>query len=273
MENSFHGRTLATLAATGRSKYRKGFSPDMPGFKFVPFNDFEAIEEAFTEKTCAIMMEPVQGEGGIIPANPEYIRKVRQFCDEKGILLLFDEVQCGMGRTGNFYAYQTFGVEPDALSMAKAIANGMPMGAMIVKRKHSGVLQPGMHASTFGGTALVSAAALGTAEAFDQENVLENCRAMGKYLYDELVKITAMMPFVTCVRACGLMIGIVLDRPAAPVVPIMLKHNLVVLTAGECVVRLLPRLNLTKEEADLGLSILKQGLEEFGETIANGEKA
>ncbi len=273
MENSFHGRTLATLAATGRSKYRKGFSPDMPGFKFVPFNDFEAIEEAFTEKTCAIMMEPVQGEGGIIPANPEYIRKVRQFCDEKGILLLFDEVQCGMGRTGNFYAYQTFGVEPDALSMAKAIANGMPMGAMIVKRKHSGVLQPGMHASTFGGTALVSAAALATAEAFDQENVLENCRAMGKYLYDELVKITAMMPFVTGVRACGLMIGIVLDRPAAPVVPIMLKHNLVVLTAGECVVRLLPRLNLTKEEADLGLSILKQGLEEFGETIANGEKA
>lgn len=134
MDNSFHGRTLATLAETGRAKYRKGFEPEVPGFKQVPFNNFAALEAAVSANTCAILLEPVQGEGGILPADAEYLKKVRALCDEKDILLLFDEVQCGMGRIGTRFAWQSFGVEPDALSMAKAIANGLPMGAFIVKR-------------------------------------------------------------------------------------------------------------------------------------------
>ena len=137
MKDSFHGRTLATLAATGRSKYRKGFAPDMPGFQFATFNDFESVKALVNEKTAAILMEPVQGEGGIIPADPEFIRKVRELCDEKDILLLFDEVQCGMGRTGTFFAWQNYGIMPDALSMAKALGNGFPIGAVLASRKYS----------------------------------------------------------------------------------------------------------------------------------------
>ena len=169
MENSFHGRTLATLAATGRAKYRKGFEPDMPGFKQVPFNDFDALAAAVTDKTCGILLEIVQGEGGILPADTEYLNKVRALCDEKDILMLCDEVQCGMGRTGTLFAWQGAGVEPDAFSMAKALANGLPMGGFIVKRKFTDVLTVGTHASTFGGTPLVSAAALAVQQVFDEE--------------------------------------------------------------------------------------------------------
>lgn len=270
MDNSFHGRTLATLAATGRAKYRKGFEPDMPGFKQVPFNDIEALRNAITEKTCAVVLEPVQGEGGILPADPEYLKQVRALCDEKGILLLFDEVQCGMGRIGTRFAWQSFGVEPDAFSMAKAIANGLPMGAFIVKRKYAETLTPGTHASTFGGTALVSAAALAVQEAFDRENVLENCRVQGEYLRTRLAEIGRKYSFVKGVRGMGLMIGIVLDREAATLAGLCLKQNLVVLTAGETVLRLLPRLNLTRAEADEGIARISAALEELNTLIQKG---
>ncbi len=191
MVDSFHGRTLATLAATGRAKYRKGFEPDMPGFVQVPFNDFEAVKAAVTERTCAVMLEPVQGEGGILPADAAYLKQLRAFCDEHDILLLFDEVQCGMGRIGTMFAWQSFGVEPDVFTMAKAIANGLPMGAVVASRRLSGVLTPGTHASTFGGTPLVSAAALAVQETFDREKVLENCVCQGEYLMQRLREITA----------------------------------------------------------------------------------
>lgn len=263
MHDSFHGRTLATLAATGRSKYRKGFAPDMPGFRQVTFNDFAELEAAVNEHTCAILLEPVQGEGGIIPADREYLKKVRALCDARKILLLFDEVQCGMGRTGNLFAYQTFGVEPDALSMAKAIANGLPMGAFIVKRQYANTLQPGMHASTFGGTPLVSAAALAVLEVIERENILANCRKMAAFLQENLEKLTQKYAFVKAVRSCGLMIGIVLDREAAAVLPLLLKNGMIALTAGETVIRLLPRLNLTQEEAEYGLAILEKSLDEY----------
>lgn len=270
MDNSFHGRTLATLAATGRAKYRKGFEPDMPGFKQVPFNDIDALRNAITEKTCAIVLEPVQGEGGILPADPEYLKQVRALCDEKGILLLFDEVQCGMGRLGTRFAWQSFGVEPDAFSMAKAIANGLPMGGFIVKRKYAETLTPGTHASTFGGTALVSAAALAVQEAFDHENVLENCRVQGEYLRTQLAEIGKKYSFVKGVRGMGLMIGIVLDREAATLAGLCLKQKLVVLTAGETVLRLLPRLNLTRAEADEGITRIAAALEELNTLIQKG---
>ncbi len=267
MVNSFHGRTLATLAATGRAKYRKGFAPDMPGFVQVPFNDFEALKAAVTDKTCAIMLEPVQGEGGILPANPEYLRQVRALCDERDILLLFDEVQCGMGRTGTLFAWQNFGVEPDALSMAKAIANGFPMGAFIVKRKYATVLTVGMHASTFGGTPLACAAALAVQDAISKEHVLENCREQGAYLMQRLREMTAAYPFVREVRGLGMMIGVVLDREAGPLSQLLLEHGLITLTAGETVLRLLPPLTLTRAEADEGLSLIAAGLAEFAGKI------
>ena len=267
MENSFHGRTLATLAATGRAKYRKGFEPDMPGFRQVPYNDIEALKGAITDKTCAILLEPVQGEGGILPADPGYLRQVRQLCDEKNLMLLFDEVQCGMGRLGTLYAWQSFGVEPDAFSMAKALANGLPMGAMVISRKYATVLKAGEHASTFGGTPLVSAAALAVQEVFEKENILDNVCKQGEYLMRELGKITREYKFVKAVRGKGLMIGVVLDRPAGALAAAILKHNLITLTAGETVLRLLPALNLTREDADLALERIAAGLKDYAATL------
>ena len=263
MENSFHGRTLATLAATGRAKYRKGFEPDVPGFLQVPFNDFDALEKAATGPVCAVMLEMVQGEGGILPADPEYLKKVRQLCDERDILLLCDEVQCGMGRLGTRFAFQSFGVVPDALSMAKAIANGLPMGGFIVREKYADVLTVGNHASTFGGTALVSAAALAVQEAFDRDGVLENCREQGAFLMAELERIGRKYPCVKGVRGRGLMIGVVLDRPAGPLSAACLKQQLVTLTAGENVLRLLPPLVITRAEAEEAVRRIDAALQEF----------
>ncbi len=261
MVDSFHGRTLATLAATGRAKYRKGFEPDMPGFKQVEFNNFEALKAAITEHTCAVLLEPVQGEGGILPADPEYLKQVRALCDNKGLLLLFDEVQSGMGRIGTRYAWQSFGVEPDAFSMAKAIANGFPMGGFIVKRKYAHTLPVGTHASTFGGTPLASAAALAVQQAFDNEGILENCREVGAYLKKELQQKCGKFPMVKEVRGMGLMIGVVLDREAGTLAAKLLGDKLIVLTAGENVLRLLPPLNITKAQADTAVSLIAKHLE------------
>ena len=263
MTDSFHGRTLATLAATGRSKYRKGFSPDMPGFKQVPFNDIEALKEAITDKTAAVMLEPVQGEGGIMPSCPEYLKEVRALCDEKGILLLFDEVQCGMGRTGTFFAFQSYGVEPDAVSMAKALGNGFPIGAFIVKRKWADTLVVGEHASTFGGTPLACAAASAVVDVIDSEKILDNCSKMGEYLMAELEKLAEKYDFIEKVRGRGLMLGVVCDRPAGVLLPLLLEEGLVALTAGENVLRLMPPLNVTKEEADCAIQIMDKVFSEF----------
>lgn len=263
MENSFHGRTLATLAATGRAKYRKGFEPDTPGFLQVPFNDIAALKAAITPQVCAIMLEPVQGEGGILPADPDYLKQVRALCDEKDVLLLFDEVQCGMGRIGTRFAFQSFGVIPDAFSMAKAIANGLPMGGFMVRKPFADTLTAGTHASTFGGTPLVSAAALAVQECFDKDGVLENCREQGAYLMKRLAEISKPYAFVKGVRGMGLMIGLVLDRPAGPLAAALLKKNLIVLTAGETVLRLLPPLVITRQEADLAVERIAGALAEF----------
>ena len=253
MDNSFHGRTLATLAATGRSKYRKGFEPDVPGFKQVPFNDIEALKAALTPDVCGIMLEMVQGEGGILPADIEYLKQVRDLCDKHDVLMLSDEVQCGMGRIGTRFAFQSFGVIPDAVSMAKAIANGYPMGGFIVREKFADVLTVGTHASTFGGTPLACAAALAVQKCFDEDGILENCRTIGAYLMDKLAEVGKKYNCVQGVRGKGLMIGVVLDRPAAELHGLLLNENLVTLTAGETVLRLLPPLVITKEDADFAI--------------------
>ena len=267
MVDSFHGRTLATLAATGRSKYRKGFAPDMPGFKQVPFNDIEALRAAITDKTAAVMLEPVQGEGGIMPSCPDYLKAVRALCDEKGILLLFDEVQCGMGRTGTFFAFQSYGVEPDAVSTAKALGNGFPIGAFIVKRKWANTLVVGEHASTFGGTPLACAAASAVIDVMDSEGVLENCREMGSFLMQGLQKLADKYDFIKTVRGRGLMLGVVCDRPAAELIPLLLDAGLIALTAGETVLRLMPPLNVSREEAETALSIMDKVFADFNEKI------
>lgn len=263
MNNGFHGRTLATLAATGRPQYRQGFAPDMPGFKYVDFNDLEGLRSAIDARTCAVMLEPIQGEGGVLPANPDYLKAVRALCDQQNILLLFDEVQCGMGRTGEFYAFQSYGVTPDALSMAKAMANGLPMGAFLVARKYSDVLHTGDHGSTFGGNPLAAAAALAVQEVFDHENVLENCRKLGAYLVEQLKRITAEYDFVKDVRGRGLMLGVVLDCAPKALAQAAMKQGLITLCAGENVLRLLPPLNVTKAEADCALEKLAAALKNF----------
>ena len=271
MENSFHGRTLGTLAATGRKKYRQGFEPDVPGFSQVPFNDIEALKKAVTPKTCAVMLEMVQGEGGVIPADPEYLKQVRALCDEKDLLMLCDEVQCGMGRLGTRFAFQSFGVVPDAVSMAKGIANGVPMGAFIARKKYADLLTVGTHGTTFGGTAIASAAALAVQEAFDKEKVLENCVAMGAYLTERLTEIGKKYDFVKGVRGRGLMLGLVLDCEAAPVQKLMQKRKLLVLTAGECVVRFVPPLIVTKAEIDRAAVIIDEALAEFAAERKSGK--
>ena len=256
MEESFHGRTLATLAATGRAKYRKGFQPDVEGFVHVPFNDLDAVKAACNAHTAAVMLEPVQGEGGIRPVTQEFITGVRHLCDERGLLMLLDEVQCGMGRTGLFFAYQHFGIVPDAMSMAKALGNGFPIGAFTVRQEFKDVLPAGTHASTFGGSPLACAAGLAVFEAFAADQVLDNCRTVGDYLTGRLRELQKRHSCIKEVRGLGLMLGIDIGQSGAPVVAAARDQGLLILTAGETVLRLLPPLTITREEADLAVTIL-----------------
>ncbi len=263
MDDSFHGRTLATLAATGRAKYRKGFQPDVEGFVHVPFNDIEALAKACGERTCAVLLEPVQGEGGVVPAELDYLRAVRQFCDDRQLLLLIDEVQCGMGRTGKYFAYQHYGIEPDAMSMAKALGNGFPLGALEVQQRHAAVLSPGTHATTFGGSALACAAGIAVFEAMEAENVLANVDAVGAYLRAALDKMRNTHPCIGLVRGLGLMIGVLLDPQlveVATVVAAARAQGLLVLSAGENVLRLLPPLTIGTAEVDQAVTILDRVL-------------
>ena len=209
-------------------------------------------------------MEPVQGEGGIIPGKPEYIKAVRQLCDEKNILLLFDEVQCGIGRVGELYAHQLYGVEPDAFSLAKALGNGLPIGAFLVTHKFADILV-GTHASTFGGNAVSAAAAIAVIDTIKKDNILEHVKKIGDYLQNRLREITAGYDFVQEVRGKGLMIGVVLDSSAAPLQKILMKYNLITLTAGETVLRLVPPLIITEKECEEALAAIEKGLKEFSD--------
>ena len=263
MEDSFHGRTLATLAATGRSKYRKGFAPDMPGFKHVPFNDIDALKNAIDDETCAVLIEPVQGEGGVIPAKPEYLKAARDICDEHGLLLLFDEVQCGMGRTGSFFAFQHYGVMPDGFSLAKALGNGFPIGAFVIREKYRDVFSVGTHASTFGGTPLACSAACAVIDTIDGENLLENCRKASAEIFSGINNIKSRFPCIRSVRGLGLMIGLVLEHKADAVKKIAEGKGLLTLTAGENVLRLLPPINVSGEEICRALGILEESFMEY----------
>ena len=260
MEESFHGRTLATLAATGRAKYRKGFQPDVGGFVHVPFNDLAAVRAAITPQTAAVLMEPVQGEGGIRPATQEFMTGLRQLCDERGLLLLVDEVQCGMGRTGRMFAHQHYGITPDAMSLAKALGNGVPIGALVVRQELKDVLTPGTHASTFGGNPLCCAAGLAVFETFEKDNILDNVRVMGALLREKLLALQQKPSGVREVRGLGLMLGVDLGRPVGDLVTAARAKGLLILSAGETVLRIMPPLTVQPDEIDLAVRIIDEVL-------------
>jgi len=263
MKNSFHGRTLATLAATGRKKYRIGFEPDVDGFLEVPFNDFDEILKKYNEndgRISAILMEPIQGEGGVIPADNEYLIKIRNFCDEKEILLMFDEVQTGIGRTGKLFAFKNYEIEPDLLSMAKGLGNGYPIGAFIVKNSVKNVLTGGTHASTFGGTPLACSAAIAVLETIQKENLLDNCRKMGEFLKVEFTELKRKYSCVKEIRGKGLMLGIVFNINIDNILAEARDKGLLLIPAGENVVRFYPPINVTEDILKDALNILESVL-------------
>jgi len=256
--NSFHGRTLAGISATGQEKVKKGFEPLVDGFRHVPFNDLDAVAKAIGPKTAAILLEPIQGEGGIEPARPDFLRGLRRLCDERGLLLMFDEVQCGIGRTGDFCGWKSIApdVVPDAVSWAKGLAGGFPIGAIWTRQPYADLLGPGTHASTFGGTPLACAVALAVLAVIEREQLMANARAQGEYFQTR----ARALPGVTQVRGVGLMLGVELAVENKPVIAKMAEHGLLGVPAGTKVVRFLPPLNVTRAEIDEAVEKLKASL-------------
>jgi predicted acetylornithine/succinylornithine family transaminase len=258
MERSFHGRTLATLTATGQEKFHKGYDPLMPGFKYVPFNDIGAVKKAIDSKTCAVMVEPIQGEGGVNCPSEGYLKALRELCDENGLLLIYDEVQVGMGRTGKLFAYEHEGVEPDILTLAKSLAGGVPIGALLIKKGIADSFKPGDHASTFGGNPLASAAGVAALTAILEEGMLDNCQKIGDYFLSKLEEIKKKFLFVKEVRGKGLILGMELEMDGGSVVKEMLKKKILINCTMGNVLRFLPPLIVTKEEVDRVVKALEE---------------
>lgn len=256
MKNSFHGRTMATLTATGQEKVQKGFEPLVPGFVYAPFNDFAAIESLVTDKTTAIMLEPIQGEGGVHVADQAYLKSLRELCTQKDILLIFDEVQTGMGRTGTLFAYEQLGVEPDIMTLAKGLGGGMPIGACLAKEAVAAVFTVGTHASTFGGNPLACAAGLAVCRILIEGRVLEQARRMGDYLSKGLADFKDRHRAVRDVRGLGLLQGLEVEIDAKAVVADCLTRGVLVNATSERVLRFVPPLIITQAEIDRVLEIL-----------------
>lgn len=250
MYNAFHGRTLTTLAATPKPKYQEGFYPLPEGFKYVPFNDIEALKEAITNKTSAIIIEPVQGEGGIHVADKDYLRAVRDLCDDKDIVLIFDEVQCGMGRTGKMFAYEHYGVEPDILTLAKALGGGVPIGAVVLKEEIAKALSYGDHGTTFGGNPLACSAALASVEVIEELIKDDKVIEKGKYFIRKLENLKEKYNFIKDVRGLGLMIGVELEFNGAEIVKKMLEKGFLINCTSDTVLRFLPPLIVEKRHID-----------------------
>jgi acetylornithine/N-succinyldiaminopimelate aminotransferase len=256
MENSFHGRTLGALSATGQSKFWQGFDPLLPGFIFVPFNDLEAVAGAVDDSVCAVMLEPIQGEGGVCLPSPDYLKGLRQLCNEKGLLLILDEIQTGLGRTGTLFAQENFGVTPDIMTLAKALANGLPMGALLATAEVAGAFVPGTHASTFGAGPVVAAAANAALGLLSAPEFLAGVREQGAALKGKLKDLQSRFPVIKEVRGLGLMWGIELTQEGAPVVTACRERGLLVNCTQGNVIRLLPPLIITPRELDAALAIL-----------------
>ncbi len=251
MKGSFHGRTMATLSATGQDKVKTGYNPLLEGFKFVPYNDLEGLEQAVDESVCAVILEPIQCEGGVICPENGYLRGVRELCDKKGLVLIFDEVQTGMGRTGKLFAYEHFGVRPDVMSLAKALGNGLPIGAMLAIEELSNAFTKGSHATTFGGTPLVTAVARAVTESILNDGVLDNCRKMGDYFRGRLNELKNKYSVIRDIRGFGLVIGLELEVEGAPVVNACMGKGFLINCVQEKVIRFVPPLIIGKDEIDL----------------------
>ena len=263
MRQSFHGRTLATLTATGQEKVQKGFEPLPEGFVYAQYNDLESVRAAVTPRTAAILVEAIQGEGGVLPANPGFLHGLRKLCDEQDLLLFCDEVQCGMGRTGKWFAFQQDGVEPDAVSIAKGLGGGFPIGAVAAGKKLSHLFRPGHHATTFGGTPLACAAALAVIETIEADGLLNRAAETGALFMDQLRKATRSFPFVKEIRGRGLMIGMVLDRPAVELEILLRAKGLLSLATAGNVIRFLPPLIVTTAHVNTAARCVKAACSEW----------
>ena len=260
MTNSFHGRTLAALAATGQTKYQDGFEPIPDGFLYATLNDLDSVKAVISGRTAAILVEAVQGEGGVVAATPEFMKGLRALCDEKGILLFCDEVQCGMGRTGHWFGFQASGVKPDAFSLAKSLGSGYPIGAIVTNPKLADVFQPGKHASTFGGSPLACAAALATLGVIEDEKLVARAAEAGEQFAEGLREFIEAYEHVKEVRAYGLMIGLVLDVPAKLLSQSLLEMGILAIPTAENVVRFLPPLNIKDSDINEALDIIDDAL-------------
>ncbi|MBF0450338.1 MAG: aspartate aminotransferase family protein [Candidatus Magnetomorum sp.] len=249
-KQSFHGRTYATMSATGQDKIKKGFYPLLPGFKRVPFNDIDALKDTLDKTVCAVLLEPVQGEGGVCCPSDDYLQKVRQLCNQNGSLLIFDEIQTGMGRTGKLFAYEHFNVTPDIMTLAKALANGLPMGAMLTTETIAKAFGPGAHASTFGGTPLVSAAALCVLEYMKEHQIVNHCETVGNYFRKKLMELKEKYAFIMDVRGYGLLIGMALSIKGAPIVNKCLEKGFVINCIQDTILRFIPPLIVQTDEID-----------------------
>jgi len=257
---SFHGRTLATLAATGQPKFHKGFEPLPAGFKYVPFNDLSALEEAVGAQTCAVMLEPVQGEGGVYPADCDYLQGVREICDRHGLLLIFDEVQCGLGRTGKFFAHQHYGVTPDIMTLAKALGNGFPIGAMLAREEVAATFKQGDHGTTFGGNPLACAVGLAVVKTLLTGGIVENAGRVGEYFKKRLIALQESYDVVREVRGLGLMLGLELKDGGVRVMDLCRENGLLVNCVAGKTLRFLPPLIITEGDVDRAVEILEGAL-------------
>ncbi|MFQ5428037.1 MAG: aspartate aminotransferase family protein [Thermodesulfobacteriota bacterium] len=263
MEKSFHGRSFATLAATGQEKVRKGFEPFLEKFTYIPFNDLEAVKGAIDSETAAVMVEPIQGEGGVNLPDPGYLKGLKDICEQAGVLLIFDEVQVGVGRTGKLFAYEHYGTTPHIMTLAKALGGGMAIGAMLVDDEVAGAFGPGSHASTFGGNPLATAAAHATLRTILDEGLLGNCVTMGEYILSKLRSLKEKYSFIRNVRGKGLIIGMEVEAPVGEIVGACLDKGLLVIAAGDNVLRFLPPLTVSAKEVDEMVKILDDVLTFF----------
>ena len=252
MEHSFHGRSMGALSVTGNAHYREAFGPLIPGIKFAQYNDLESVKALINDKTCAIICETVQGEGGIFPGTEEFITGLRKLCDENDMLLILDEIQCGMGRTGTMFAYEQYGIKPDVVTVAKALGCGVPVGAFVASEKVEGVLVPGDHGTTYGGNPLATAAAAKVLDIFEKDNILANVNEVAPYLMEKLLELSEKYPVIKEVRGKGLMCGIQLDEslPTAKVVAEARNNGLIIISAGLNTIRFVPSLVITKADID-----------------------
>lgn len=270
--DGFHGRTFGATTATAQPKYHEGVGPLMAGFDYAPFNDLDAVRELVGEETCAILVEPVQGEGGVNLPHEGYLSGLREIADECGCLLVFDEVQTGMGRTGTWYGYQQYGVQPDVLTMAKGLAGGVACGAVIAKEELAPSLRPGMHASTFGGNPLAMAAGVATVETIEADGLLENCQAMAGRYRERFEALQGELSIIRELRIQGMMVGVDLSIPATPAVGKCMDRGVLVNATHDTVLRLLPALNITAEEVDEGCEVIAEVLREMA-TEADAQAA